>query len=651
VPANALRRGLDFLSDWAVLAFAAWTLLAYIGMATGAKVSLLIPIWLAITPFLALGLILLRRTAAAPAEDRPRAPSEHRISEHWRGKLPLVGVGAGIVAGALAAWLFKLPWAVVWLPMFVAAAAAVVGGKLGPRAQEPVPVEAGWVADVVAFATSVGLAVMSLFLYLSNPDDVFYVNRATATAQLNKIPVLDVIFTREEVARAGGAGLPVDSYSALQGALARFLGLQAPTVAYLVFPVVFTFLATWTLWRLVRAWAPRHAGLCFVLGAIFWLWSAQFGLTSGSYFLTRIWQGKVAFVAWLVPTIYVYLSRWLGARDALTVVLMLAAALCSIGATGSATFVAPLIFLTAVIPLAVGREWRALAAPVAAGAIPALIGGFALWRFPLAENIGEEPLRAQSWFFHVIFGVGLVGFVAAVALWAAPWIARAGAGERLTTSLVVVATGLLAPGMLALASDISGLSDTLRRELWFLPLPGLVALLAAAPPALWVGRVVPVGPALAVIVAACLVAFGTPVWTGSTGDTQWRHPSWKVPALPKARAILSRYDGTGSILASPGIMKAIAIITVEPKAVNARTLYLERTRESQQRVQERLALTNFITNENPVPTDEEIRRALADLDVGLVCFTSAQKDKAERIEELSSYRPAFETQGYTCLER
>jgi hypothetical protein len=573
------------------------------------------------------------------------------VPETLRRRLPLIGVGSAIVAGALAAWLFDLPWAVVWLPMFVAAAAAVVAGKLASRAPDPAPAEGSWAADVLAFATSVGFAVMSLFLYLPNPDDVFYVNRATATAQLNRIPVLDVIFTREEVARAGGAGLPVDSYSALQGALAHVLGVQAPTVAYLVFPPVFTFLATWALWRLVRVWAPRHAGLCFALGSIFWLWSAQYGLTSGSYFLTRIWQGKVAFVAWLVPTIYVYLSGWLGARGARTLVLMLAAGFCAIGTTGSATFVAPLIFLTAVIPLAIGREWRALAAPVAAGAIPALIGAFALWRFPLAENVGEEPLRAQAWFFHVIFGVGLVGFVAALALWAAPWTARAGAAARMTTSVVVVATALLAPGMIALASDISGLSDTLRRELWFLPLPALVGLLAAAPPVVRVGGVVPVAPALAAIVAGCLVAFGTPVWTGSTGDTQWRHPAWKVPALPKARAILSRYDGSGSVLASPGIMKAIAIITVEPKAVNARTLYLERTRESPRRVRERLALTNFVTNEEALPTDEEIRRALADLDVGLVCFSTAERDKAARIDELAPYRPAFETNGSICLER
>jgi hypothetical protein len=61
---GSLGAVLDFVSDWALAAFAVWTLIAYAGMATEAPVSILTPIWLATTPFLGLALMLLRRDRA-----------------------------------------------------------------------------------------------------------------------------------------------------------------------------------------------------------------------------------------------------------------------------------------------------------------------------------------------------------------------------------------------------------------------------------------------------------------------------------------------------------------------------------------------------------------------------------------------------------
>jgi hypothetical protein len=488
---------------------------------------------------------------------------------------------------------------------------------------------------------------MALFITRANADDAFYVNRATATGQLNHIPVLDVIFTNEQAARAGGAGLPVDSYSALQGALARFIGVHPASVAYFVFPPVFTFLATWALWRLVRAWAPRDAWLCFALGSVFWIWSAQYPLTSGNYFLNRIWQGKVALVAWLVPTLYVYLTRWLGKREALTAVLLLAGGLCSIGLTGSATFVAPLVFFAAVVPLLARVEWRALAIPLAAAAIPFLIGIVVLSRFPLSETVGSEPLEPQSWFYHQVVGSGVVGAVAAFGVWAAPWIVRAGPVERLTTGLAVVVALLIAPGIVALLSDVSGLTDTLRRTLWIVPFPALVGLLAAVPVAQRMGRLVPAGAVLAV--AALLVVFGTPLWTGLyTGRSLWSYPPmWKMHKAGEARTILRNYDGSGPILAEPGVMLAIAILTAEPKAVNARSLYLERTRLPPEQITDRLVLTRFISAER-VPA-ASVRRAMADLDVGLVCVRRHALIPAVR--RAGPFRRAFTAHSEVCLER
>jgi Family of unknown function (DUF6077) len=634
---------LDFLSDWAVLCFASWTLFAYIGMATDANVTLLVALWLVTTPFLA-ALLLVRgvREGRAPTMAEPGRAALER--NRWA---LFAGLGGGALSAILAAGPYDVPWPVVWLPALIAAAAVLAAGKVRSPAPEEPPGEARWGADVVAVLVALCFSVMSLVMFRPNPDDAFYVNRATATAQLGHIPVLDVIFTHEEVARGGGAGLPVDSYSALQGALARLLGLEAPTIAYLVFPPVFTFLATWALWRLVRAWAPRRLVLCFALGSVFWTWSAQFPLTSGSYFLNRIWQGKVAFVAWLMPTAYVYMTRWLGERNALTVVLLLAAGFASLGMTGTATFVAPLLFLVAVIPLAARGEWRAAVVPAVAGLIPFVIGIVMLLKFPLAETVGEESLHAQSWFYQQAVGTAVVGAIAAIGVWAAPWFVRAGPAERLASALALLFALLTAPGVVMLLHDVSGLTGTLRRVFWIVPFPALVALLAAIPlPRI---RLVPTAAALAV--AALLVVFGQPLWT-LAGRTLWDYPPrWKVWSAPRARAVLAHYEGRGPILAPGGLMQTIAITTADPKVVNARKLYLRRTHLTWRGIHDRLLLTRFINRGTPAPPDSAVKRALAALQVGLVCVGPRDLELVPVVERLGPYREAFTTHDETCLVR
>jgi Family of unknown function (DUF6077) len=564
--------------------------------------------------------------------------------------LPVIAIGSGLLAATLAAWNWGVPWTLVWLPALIAVVIAVTAGKLHSGTAASAETRS-WTADAFAAGLSLLFAVMSLLVLRTNPDDVFYVNRATATAQLNHIPVLDVIFTHEEAARGGGAGLPVDSYSALQGAVARFLGLHAASVAYLIFPPVFTFLAAWALWRLVRAWAPRRAWLCFALGAVFLSWSAQTHLTSGNFFLTRIWQGKVAFVAWLIPTIYVYLTQWLGKRDALTGVLILTAGLACIGATGSATFVAPAIFASAVVALAVRMDWRALTVPLAAAAIPFGIGIFVLSRFPLSQRIGRDELQPESWFYFEVVGMGVVAVVAAFGIWGAPWIARSGPAAWLTTGLAVVVTIIIAPGAIGLLSDLSGLTGTLRRMLWIVPFPALVGLLAALPvaSASRIGRLVPI--AVPTLIAILLVALGTPLW-GFRGHTLWHYPpSWKTYRASEVRAILRSYHGDGPILADRGLMGAIPLVTVEPKAVNARSLYLVRTALPRKQIKERLVLTRFISGDEPRPKTAAVRRALANLRVGLVCIRQNRRDFIPIIERVGPFREAFTTRRGVCLER
>lgn len=444
-----LRRGLDLFSDWSVAAYAVWTLFAYAGMATGASVGLLLPLWVATLPLLGIAFLVADRRSVSPSHPAPPAANEVERVESGRSrrKVSAVGLACGAASALVAGAFAGAPWIVAWLLALGAVGAAVAAGRLRARTPErraPVP---GFGADLLAAAAGLGFAAMSLFVNNQNADDVFYVNRATATAELGRIPVRDVVFTNEEVARSGGTGLPLDSFSALQGAVGRFADVHAASVAYYVVPPIVTFLATWALWRLVRAWAPRRALLCFALGCVFWLWSAQFDLSPGNFFLTRMWHGKVVFVAWLVPTLYLYLTRWLGQRDALTAVMLPVGGLAAIGMTGSATFVAPLVVASAVLPLLLRRDWHGMAVPLAAAAVPALVGFVASRAFPLPSEF-TQSVFSTDWYYHAVFGVGLVSFVAALGVWWAPWLARAEPAAAIASGIAVVVALLLAPGVL-----------------------------------------------------------------------------------------------------------------------------------------------------------------------------------------------------------
>ena len=643
--------------------FASWTLIAYAGMATQARVSVLFPVWLATVPIAVALLVVVahrsRRAATSGADPAPGVTTPLLLGR--ARALAIAGVAAG-AASALLAASERVAWPIVWVPALLSVVAALAAGRLRtqslPRqaASEPT-----W-AHIAAAAAGVGFATMSLFLSRPNGDDVFYVNRATATAQLDRIPVFDVIFTAERVGRAGGTGVPLEAFAALQGAAARFADLHAASVAYYVTPPLMTFFATWALWRLVREWAPRVVILCFGLGCVFWLWSAQFDLSPGNFFATRMWQGKVVFAAWLVPTLYVYLTRWVARSDARTALLLLAGAVAAIGMTGSAAFVVPLVFGAAALPLLARGEWRRVLFLVAAAAIPAVAGLVASRGVPLPSRFPAG--HATDWYYHAVFGVGGVAVVAALAVWSAPWLARRGPAASITTAIAAVTALLLAPSALDALNEALGLGGTrtLRRVFWAVPFPAVVGLLAAVPVravAAHVAQRVTVPRRLsrlaavvpAAIVAAVLVAVGDPLWRWEHGTYWTSRPTWKTGAtgLHVARAILARYDGPGPILAERPVMKAITILTVQPKTVNPRHWYARLTLEPPRTTRQRGTLFHLVTDGEPQPSPRKIRRALTGLRVGLVCIDGSNAALIRQIDE-AGYRAAFWAHTHVCLE-
>jgi hypothetical protein len=245
-------------------------------------------------------------------------------------------------------------------------------------------------------------------------------------------------------------------------------------------------------------------------------------------------------------------------------------------------------------------------------------------------------------------------------LWAAPWLARAGPPALLTTCIGLAALVLLAPALLPTLNDVTDLTSILRRTLWIVPLPALVGLLGAFSAAAVFRRLANAPPLQrliatavpAAVVAALLIPFGQPLWISfkSGNDYLTRRPEWKTPQEPlrKAWAILSHYDGSGAILAEQPIMHAIGLATVDPKPVNARGFYARLAPEPQERTRNRLVLTWFVKGRKPAPSEQEVRRALTDLRVGLVCV---DEDKAPIVSEVETmgYVRAFSAREMVCL--
>ena len=267
---SPVARVVDFLSDWGVVGFAAWTLLCYLAMLAHAPVSRITVVWLCVLPLLGFGLHRLRSRAPAAAEPFRTSRVDRHVARVPRAFWVAVSVLCAGVAGYLAALRVDHTWLPPWLlAIACVAVAACVAARRPPRGAVRPP----WSADLIVVAIALGLAALSLLVFTTDGDDPYYVNRAVAVAQLDIVPTHDVVFTHQAVAPIAGAGLPLGTLSVLQGALARLVGVSAGSVAYYATPPVGTFLAVWGLWRLLRSWAPRRALACLVLGCVYLLFS------------------------------------------------------------------------------------------------------------------------------------------------------------------------------------------------------------------------------------------------------------------------------------------------------------------------------------------------------------------------------------------
>jgi hypothetical protein len=624
----------DGAIDGSVVAFALWTLWYEIALA--AQFDLRPSGW----PFVVVSAVLVvagglraARSDAAPAApalaDGARVTPGPAVAGLSRPVVRAAGLAVGLVALVVAVHqrdqLGVLPVAVVAiLLILVVAAPTVLGGA--DRRLLGVFAEPRQIEHAVAALVSLATGVLSLFIFKSDADDAFYVNRAAWVAEHGTAALDDTMFGPGIYPQSFGGGLPTPSIEALQGVLASMLHVEAGTVAYLLYAPVLAAVFAWVTWRLVRAWAPRRHLLVLLVALLFVL--ASGASIVGNYSIGRIWQGKVTAYAVLIPLVWTYFSHLAGARARKTQALLLCAGVAFVGLTTSSALLSPVIAGGALLAALALRSRR-----LAVGGIAFLVGpvvnGVVQLFGPAVIGNQVNGAATDREVFAIAFGPG-TAMVALplVSMALAAGIARRPAGIVAgAAGLVTLATFL--PGVIELADAVTGAGPVVWRLAIAAPAWVFVGLLAAVPVPRWAGLPARGRAAgIAVTAAVTLVAVGVPLaaghwlWAPEVGARLTSTPTWKVDptALADVRAA-RRLDVAPGLWLMPKLqMENLSISTSGPYAVVPRSFYLPTLETSEQDGADRQLLLALVTRRG-IPGDavSNVRDALTRLGVSLAC--------------------------------
>ncbi|MFT4165601.1 MAG: DUF6077 domain-containing protein [Microlunatus sp.] len=612
---------IDGACDGIVLCFAGWTIFYELALIGG--FSILWTGW----PLITLSVLVIawygHRTATAP-----QVPQQPRIvrspAARWLDWRILVG-GAVVFVALVAGRQLWGAW-----PAALVAIGIVVVQLLPWLRPEPeqhrssVPAAApGHRSHWAALAMSLGLGVFGSHLLRPNADDVYYVNRATWVAEHGTVVTGDTMFSPNTERGSFGGGFPTASVEAGQGVLAHALGIQAPTLCYLVLVPLLGALAGWTMWRLMRAWGTRRHALAMAAAMVFVLASA--GIVVGDYSIGRIWQGKAAAYAIVLPMVWLLLSRVIRQARRSDLVLLGAAGIAFVGLTTTSALVAPVISFSALTAALLLRSQS-----LATGAVVFLVAPFvnglvqAFGPADIGSGGGDLYFIGATAAFDIAFGGGLPKVLLAMAaLLLVPRLVPGPAGIVLACGVLVTMVTIL-PGMFELANALTGAGPVIWRLLITLPTAVLVGLLVTlpgggSPPPRQLTRLL-----AALVVTAFLVptAWGTWLWRAPESSLTLT-PTWKVDqsALADLRAAESLDPAPGLWLMPPKQMQILTLTSVEQFAVVPRAYYLPALPAPPQEIEDRTVLLNLVMGESVQAS--QVRFAIRRLDVSLACVPAA----------------------------
>lgn len=676
-------RLVDALVDSAVLVVAAFTVVY--------EVALLGPD-LAATTVLALGAVLaapgvvlavrraLRREEPGPDEPDGATPDEAAPDEATSdpatpdqatpGRFPRIAWGLLAVAvvtclvlAALLPHRHLLFWPTWTLLVLVVAVPLLLRlPREGPA--RPAPREPGRpsVEHAVAAFLCVAAAAWSALLVRPDADDVYYLNRSVWVAAHDTIPLKDTIFGPEVLRSVYGGSNQINSVETLYGALARLLGVEAPTMTWLVAAPLLSAAALWALWRLTRTWAPRAALGVHLVAALVLFLSADTRM--GDLGVPRMGQGKSVALLLVVPLVWVWTTRWLERRDRWSLVMLPVAGIAFTGLTTSAVILVPAIAAAVVLGSLLVRRLRAgLAAAALLVAFPVTMGVIVALS---ADPVGDAAydLASPRTEFLATFSDSPLALVVTALGFAVGWFfTRSSTSRALAGAAALGCLLALVPPLRTLAHALTGTGPVLWRWQLLVPLPVLVGLAA-----LGVGhllarhagsrRLRPVLLALpAALVLVAMVVGGRTVISHEHSGWSSR-PAWDVPpdTLRAARAALALPAPPGDLLAPDDVSMTAAQISVDRFTVSPRPTYTE-AMDSQpgfdtasRKGLQHFARTGRATADVP---DSRIPALLDELDIATACFRKVQPGTDDIMQD-AGFRPvpvAADTTLVRCYVR
>ncbi|HSE80806.1 MAG TPA: DUF6077 domain-containing protein [Gaiellaceae bacterium] len=653
LPPAGIARGCDGLLDFVVLALAAWTVVYHACVVLGIDAVWALIAWAA--GLVASAWIAFRRDDDARPTHEPSRPAAWPPS---RLALALCGYSAAVGLSAAVYAFAEARWAVVWLLLFLTAAAGTGLAYLRATGRLRLDLAAdgarAWPGTVVAFVWAAGLAVFSLLFVRPDADDTQYVHLSTWIAEHGSFPLRDTLFSDEVFPAI--IYPPISSFEALIGSLAGAVGVSAAGVTYLVVTPLATVLGVLATWRLLRAWKVPLVGLALTTAMVFLVIAAEEHRTLGNLFVGRIWQGKIILLVVLVPVLFVLAQEYSERPTRRALVLLAAAGAAGVGLTSSGTFVLLALGAGCLAPLALRsvREAALGLAAVAAYPLGALVVTAAAGQRRAGEDFSSDVATGEI--ARIVLGSGFLAFVAvAAALIGPPLIADRRAALMAASTVLLVAV-LYAPPVPPFIWEVTGIGRVLWRVVWIVPVAALVGVaVTALPPRAGpaVLRALPAG-----LLCVALIVWGSPIWDAGTVRSE---PSWKRPpeTLTAARRILARAEPGDVVLAPQQVAQTLLIMSGNVTTVSPRVFYTRALEDVPEAfVQERLLLQSIlepelvatVTGVSERPRDESaVGRALRLVGVDVACVESRRLGALETLQA-AGYSPTFRTAGLTCLQ-
>lgn len=680
-------RAVDAAMSGGIAAFALWTVLYEVALGRHWPVTPLTLVWLVAALPLAflVGRASYREAVSTqaptgssddtppPAGDRDAAATAPEAGRH-RGTRALVRLWpAGLLAVCAAVlltfgsgWHFWVGWvlvvaALIWIAAALRRPADSPDGSdqraPGDRGSRPAGRSPG-LASLAVLLTGLAVSAGSLFVYRPSADDAYYVNLSTWVAARNHFPLRDTMFSDQAFPTSYGGGFPISSIEGLIGALARLVGVAAPTMAYLMLAPVFSFAAVWVLGQLARLWMPRHWLPVFAFSAVFVLVGT--GSAYRAYSVNSIWQGKATAIAIVLPLIWIYATRLAASRRGHWILMLAVTGIAFIGLTSTAAILAPVIGGALLLAAVLLRNARIALGAVALVVAP-LLGGAAVAL--LSQSVGgPHPKALTPWqVLHHAYGstASAMVLLTLLAVLLAPLLLRERLPRALTWSAAAAAVLVLAPGVLALGNRLTGAGPVEWRLVIIPPVPTLVGILVVAA-ITWCLTMTRQHRTLRTATGAVTVAVALVILSLADGGMPWQvhlrvspTPVWKTKpaALRNVRKLIATDPPHGQpILMPANAMIALSLDTVEWHGVAPRPLYVASLQEPARLKTARMILVRLAASKHTDPSPRRVKRALHQLDVGTVCLKPGDGG-AEASVRAAGFGPFSKVGSLVCAFR